>query len=60
MKMTQDRYAEYFRGHGGYVVLPPSWHKSGERYRWLKNRSPFEMRLPEVPEVILEELRKNE
>jgi len=49
-----------FRGHGGYVVLPPSIHSSGERYRWLKNRSPFEMSLPEVPEAILDELKKNE
>ena len=45
-----------FRGQGGIVILPPSQHKSGNRYRWAPGQSPWEMALPEVPEEILKSL----
>lgn len=36
-----------FRGDGGYVLLPPSTHASGARYRWAENTAG--MRLADVP-----------
>jgi Bifunctional DNA primase/polymerase, N-terminal/Primase C terminal 1 (PriCT-1) len=36
-----------FRGEGGYVVLPPSKHRSGASYTWAL--SPDEAKFPELP-----------
>jgi hypothetical protein len=44
------------RGGKGLVVLPPSLHKSGRRYAWVKGRSFDDMALPELPDVLLEAL----
>lgn len=49
-----------FRGHGGYIVVPPSCHPSGNRYRWSPGYSPEEMELPEIPEPIFEALKQRE
>lgn len=46
-----------FRGKGGIVILPPSVHKSGNRYTWAAGRSPKDIPLPEVPQAILEALK---
>ena len=46
-----------FRGHRGIIVLPPSLHKSGNRYRWLPGRSLDDLELPELPEPVLEALK---
>jgi Bifunctional DNA primase/polymerase, N-terminal len=35
-----------WRGRGGLIVAPPSWHASGCRYRWVR---PLTAALPEVP-----------
>lgn len=35
------------RGEGGYIILPPSEHKSGNRYKWKHNI--FEYELDEFP-----------
>jgi bifunctional DNA primase/polymerase-like protein len=43
------------RGGGGYAVLPPSPHRSGGVYRWL--RSPFEHEIAAAPDWMLERLR---
>ena len=40
------------RGHGGYIVLPPSIHPWGERYAWLDDGEPAPL-----PDFILELLR---
>jgi putative DNA primase/helicase len=40
------------RGNGGYVILPPSLHASGRRYRWLT--SPGEIPLAPLPAPLLD------
>lgn len=39
-----------FRGQGGYVLLPPSLHHTGNRYRWAQE--PGTAPLPELPRWI--------
>jgi len=41
------------RGEGGYVMLPPSKHVSGEQYRWHKDKRPHVKELFEAPEWLL-------
>lgn len=43
-----------FRGHGGYVLLPPSLHASGRRYEWLV---PLDVGLPAAPDWLLDVLQ---
>ena len=45
-----------FRGHRGIIILPPSLHKSGNRYTWAPGQSLEDLALPEVPQPILEAL----
>lgn len=40
------------KADGAKVTLPPSLHKSGERYRW--KRSPFEVKPAPLPEKIMD------
>ena len=50
------------RGQGGFAMLPPSMHESGEAYRWEEGRSPGEVDIPMAsPELVAEigVLRKN-
>jgi hypothetical protein len=39
------------RGDGGFVVLPPSRHQSGERYTWLTEPKPFARWSIELEEI---------
>ncbi|MFT3916565.1 MAG: bifunctional DNA primase/polymerase [Anaeromyxobacteraceae bacterium] len=41
------------RGEGGFGVLPPSTHLSGNRYRWRKGHAPGEIELAPLPETWL-------
>jgi hypothetical protein len=45
-----------WRGRGGYVVAPPSHHRSGHPYQWVAGRH-LDTLLPEVPGVLLERLQ---
>ena len=44
------------RGDGGYVVAPPSPHKSGAKYEWLSQQGS----LPDLPDQLLEALQRDE
>jgi Bifunctional DNA primase/polymerase, N-terminal len=45
-----------WRGHGGYVVAPPSRHASGHPYQWVAGRD-LDTPLAEVPPPLLERLQ---
>jgi Bifunctional DNA primase/polymerase, N-terminal len=45
-----------WRGRGGYVVAPPSRHRSGHPYQWVAGRD-LDTPLPEVPAPLLERLQ---
>ena len=45
-----------WRGCGGYVVAPPSRHRSGHPYTWVAGRD-LDTRLAEVPPPLLERLQ---
>lgn len=47
-----------FRGDRGIVVLPPSMHKSGHRYRWAEGRSLNNLRLRQLPAKIIAALKE--
>jgi Bifunctional DNA primase/polymerase, N-terminal len=46
-----------FRGKNGLIVLPPSLHKSGNRYAWESGRSPNEIALSAAPDAVIAALR---
>jgi hypothetical protein len=45
-----------FRGEKGLLVLPPSLHKSGQRYRWAPGRSLNDVALSDPPVEVVEAL----
>jgi hypothetical protein len=42
------------RCDGGYVIAPPSMHKSGEPYRWIKGRGPGDIGIAKAPLWLLD------
>lgn len=38
------------KSDGGYIVVAPSIHQSGQRYRWISGRAPGEIEIAELPE----------
>ncbi len=42
------------RGDGGYVVAPPSLHKSGRRYEWMEGHDPDSIDLAEMPPWLID------
>jgi hypothetical protein len=49
-----------FRGQGGITVLPPSVHKSGNRYQWAPGKSLGDISPPPLPEPIVAVLREHD
>lgn len=47
-----------FRGEGGYAILPPSKHPSGNQYFWLNG--PEETELAEMPKSLIEAINGNQ
>lgn len=45
------------RGNGGFVVVPPSTHPCGDRYRWLDGLKPTDLAPAPIPPAWLERLR---
>jgi Bifunctional DNA primase/polymerase, N-terminal/Primase C terminal 1 (PriCT-1) len=41
------------RGDGGYIIVPPSLHPSGNRYEWEATSSPDDVPLAELPAWLL-------
>lgn len=46
------------RGDNGFVVAPPSVHKSGLRYEWLPNLSLDDVTLSPFPPLLIEAIKK--
>ncbi|MFH0822209.1 MAG: bifunctional DNA primase/polymerase [Pseudomonadota bacterium] len=46
--------------NGGYVILPPSRHKSGNEYQWVAGASPFEGEPDAIPDWLAEVLKTAE
>jgi putative DNA primase/helicase len=44
------------KGDGGYVILPPSDHKSGNTYNWLFEHEPGECAVADAPGWLLERI----
>jgi putative DNA primase/helicase len=44
--------------YNGYVMVSPSRHGSGVTYDWAPGQSPWEMRMAEAPEELLNAIRK--
>lgn len=41
------------KSDGGYIIAPPSLHRSGKHYEWITDQSPFEYEMAEAPEWML-------
>lgn len=54
---TRIREKTDIRGDGGYVVAPPSLHKSGNYYQWAESQSPENTSLAKLPKWILSKQR---
>ena len=44
------------RGQGGFAMLPPSLHESGDRYKWADGFEPWEVEVMEMPASVCQEI----
>jgi P4 family phage/plasmid primase-like protien len=44
--------------HNGYVLLSPSRHASGVDYEWVEGKAPWQIRVADAPENLLNVIRK--
>lgn len=42
------------RGHGGFAMLPPSLHNSGNTYQWATGHAPWEIPVEQAPQWLLD------
>jgi hypothetical protein len=57
-KVTPWHPSLEFRGKGGVVIIPPSLHRSGNRYEWAPGQSPADLPLPALPDAVVSALRE--
>ncbi len=48
------------RGDGGYVIVPPSGHPSGNTYAWARGRAPWDHEIADAPAWLVELVSKSE
>ena len=46
------------RGQGGYAILPPTMHMSGQEYRWDEGCEPWSCAIMDMPQDMLEAIQK--
>lgn len=42
------------RGHGGFVMTPPSMHESGRRYEWVEGKEPWVCATQDAPQFVID------
>ena len=48
------------KGGGGYIIMPPSDHKSGRKYKWVKGLDPASVAIADMPDWLLDLANKRE
>lgn len=46
------------RGVGGFAMLPPSRHDSGNFYEWLHGKEPWSVQIMDAPQFLLDEIQR--
>jgi len=44
------------RGQGGFAMMPPSMHQSGQPYRWKPGKEPWEIEFAEAPRWLCDQI----
>ena len=44
------------RGEGGFAMLPPSIHESGNEYAWISGKEPWEVGIMDAPQWLCDEI----
>lgn len=46
------------RGQGGFAMMPPSMHSSGNQYRWKEGCAPHECEIEDAPQWLMDAIRE--